>query len=84
MFFSIFDNDYFKIVLVLLLGLYKKYNPKNYTALGFLELFVPLSRYIVIFALRNRKAIDYQAYMRARHEAYMRQRQQKFKQKLYR
>ncbi len=64
------------LMLVLLLGLYKKYNPKNYMVLGFLELFVPLSRYIVVFVLRNRGAVDYEAYMRARHEAYMRRRQQ--------
>ncbi len=64
------------LMLVLVLGLYKKYNPQNYMALGFLELFVPLSRYIVIFVLRNRKAVDYDAYMRARREAYMRYRQQ--------
>ncbi len=63
-------------LFVLLLGLYKKYNPKNYVALGFLELFLPLSRYIVIFVLRKRKAVDYEAYMRARREAYMRYRQQ--------
>ena len=63
-------------ILVLLLELYKKYSPKNYTTLGFLGLFLPLSRYIVIFVLRKRKAINYEAYIRARHEAYMRQRQQ--------
>ena len=73
---SIVQLVYELLMLILLLGLYKKYNPKNYMALGFLELFVPLSRYIVIFVLRNRKAIDYEAYMRARREAYMRQRQQ--------
>ncbi len=61
--------------LILLLGLYKRYYPKNYTILGFLVLFVPVSRFIVIFALRARKAIDYEAYMRARREAYMRQQQ---------
>ena len=43
---------------------------------AFLALFVPLSRYIVIFALRNRTPVDYDAYMRARYEAYMRQRGQ--------
>lgn len=73
---SIFQLAYEILMLVLLLGLYKKYNPKNYMALGFLELFVPLSRYIVVFVLRNRKAVDYEAYMRARHAAYMRHRGQ--------
>ena len=73
---SIFQLVYELLMLVLLLGLYKKYYPKNYMVLGFLELFVPISRYIVIFVLRNREAVDYEAYMRARHEAYMRRRQQ--------
>ncbi|MBQ7368562.1 MAG: hypothetical protein IJW60_02500 [Clostridia bacterium] len=73
---SIFQLVYELLMLVLALGLYKKYAPNNYMPLGFLELFVPLSRFIVIFVLRNRKAIDYEAYMRARHEAYMRRRQQ--------
>ena len=73
---SIFQLVYEILMLVLLLGLYKKYNPKNYMALGFLELFVPLSRYIVVFVLRNRKAVNYEAYMRARRAAYMRYRGQ--------
>ncbi len=64
------------LMLVLLIGLYKKYYPKNYIFLGLLMLF-PItrfvSRYIVIFILRNREAIDYEAYIRAKREAYMRQ-----------
>ncbi len=64
------------LLLILLMGLYKKYYPKNYMILGFLVLFMPLARFIVIFVLRNRTAIDYEAYMRARREAYMRQQQQ--------
>lgn len=75
-FMSIFQLVYELLMLVLFLGLYKKYYPKNYIILGFLELFVPISRYIVVFVLRNREAVDYEAYMRARHEAYMRRRQQ--------
>lgn len=71
----IFELVYQILALILLLGLYKRYYPKNYTVLGFLTLFVPLSRFIVAFALRNRKAIDYEAYMRARREAYIRQQQ---------
>lgn len=74
--FSNLGLVYEVLMLVLLLGLYKKYNPKHYTALGFLALFVPLSRYIVIFVLRNRKPVDFEAYARARYEAQMRQRGQ--------
>jgi hypothetical protein len=63
-------------IFVLFLALYKQYNPKNYFGLGMLTLFVPLSRFVIVFVLKNRKAIDYDAYMRARREAYMRARQQ--------
>ncbi len=73
---SIIQFVYEVLMLILLLGLYKKYYPKNYMLFAFLALFVPLSRYIVIFALRNRTPVDYDAYMRARYEAYMRQRGQ--------
>ena len=71
---SIFQLVYEILVFVLCLALYKKYAPKNYFALGMLTLFLPLSRFIVIFVIRNRKAIDYDAYMRARYDAYMRSR----------
>lgn len=74
--YSIFQLIYEIFMLILLMALYKKYYPKNYVFLALLTWFVPLSRHIVIFVLRNRKAIDYEAYMRARHEAYMRQQQQ--------
>lgn len=70
---SIFQLVYEIFLIVLFMGLYKQYAPKNYLALGFLTLFLPLSRYIVVFVLRKRKAIDYEAYMRARREAYARQ-----------
>ncbi len=63
-------------MLILLNGLYKKYTPKNYFPLLFLSFVLPESRFIVIFALRNKKAVDFEAYMRARREAYMRRYQQ--------
>lgn len=72
----IIELVYIIFVHLLLIGLYKKYAPKNYMPLGLLSLFVPASRFIIAFVLRNRKAIDYDAYMRAKREAYMRQRQQ--------
>ena len=64
------------LLLILLFGLYKRYYPKNYMFLGILSLFIPMSRYIAIFVLRKRQAIDYERYMQARREAYMRQQQQ--------
>ena len=72
----IFELVYQILMVVLLMGLYKRYYPKNYILLGVLALFIPLSRYVVIFVLRNRKAINYEEYIRARREAYMRQQQQ--------
>ena len=72
----IFQLAYEVLMLILLIALYKRYTPRNYFVLSLLALFVPVSRFIVIFVLRNRQGIDYEAYMRARHEAYMRQQQQ--------
>lgn len=69
LFFEIF-------IVVLMMALCKKYAPKNYMILGILVLFLPISRFIIIFVLRNRQPIDYDAYMRARHEAYIRSQQQ--------
>ena len=63
------------LTVILMSGLYKKYSPRNYFFLGALTFMLP-ARYIAIFALRNRTPIDYEAYMRARHEAYMRRQQQ--------
>lgn len=63
------------LMLILLSGLYKKYSPRNYFLLGVLTIMLP-ARFLIIFFLRNREPIDYEAYMRARREAYMRQQQQ--------
>lgn len=60
------------LLFILLTSLFKQYAPKNYSVLSLLCLLVPLARFFVVFALRNRKAIDYEAYMRARREAYAR------------
>lgn len=69
------------LMIILLSALYRKYAPKQYFLLGFLTILFPV-RYIIIFAIRNRKAIDYEAYMRARREAYIRQ-QQRYNQQYY-
>ena len=66
------------LLLVLVMGLYKSYSPKNYTPLALLTLFVPVARFITIFALRKKASIDYDAYMRARHDAYVRYQQQRY------
>lgn len=64
------------LMLVLVIAVLKKYNPKYYFWLSILALFVPMSRYIILFVLRNREPVDFEAMMRARHEAYMRRQQQ--------
>jgi hypothetical protein len=67
----------YQIFLLLLLnGLYRKYAPKNYFIFLILAFMVPPARYIVTFALSGKKPIDYEAYMRARREAYIRQQHQ--------
>ena len=66
------------LLLMLTMSLFKKYAPKNYMILALLGAFVPMSRYIVIFCLRNKQEIDYEAYMRARREAMAREYQQRY------
>ena len=63
---------YSVLAFLLVMTLYRKYAPKNYMVLSMLEIFVPASKAIVIFVLRNREPIDFEAYMRARQEAYRR------------
>ncbi len=62
--------------IVLAMGLYKKYAAKNHMVFSMLTLFIPISRYIIIFAIRNNKAINYEDYIRAQREAYARRQQQ--------
>lgn len=73
--FSIFQLIAELLMLMLLSGLYKKYSPRHYFILGMLALFIPLSRFIVIFVIQQNEPIDYEAYIKARREAYMRQQQ---------
>lgn len=63
-------------VMILMMGLLRQYTQKHYSLLSTLTLFFPVVRYVAIFALRNRKAVDFEAYMRARREAYIRRQQQ--------
>lgn len=73
---SIVQLVYLVLLFILLMGLYKKYYTRGYMLLSFVALFVPMSRYIAIFVIRNNKAIDYEAYMRARREEFIRRQQQ--------
>ena len=65
---------------ILMSGIYKQYAPGSYRMLGLLTLICPPSRGIVMFVMRNRKAIDYEAYIKARHEEYLRRQQQYYSQ----
>lgn len=60
------------LLFILVMGLYKKYYVKGYLMLSWVTLFFPFTRFIIIFVLRNNKAVDYEAYMRARREAFAR------------
>ncbi len=73
---SIINLIYQLMSIILVIALYKKYTPKNYFPLAFLAFFIPIARYITVFALRNREAIDYEEYMRKRREEFMRRQQQ--------
>ncbi|MBE5746559.1 MAG: hypothetical protein E7352_00045 [Clostridiales bacterium] len=66
------------LMLILLSALYKQYAPDKHTWLTILTLFIPIARCIILFVLRRRKAVDYQAHMRAKYDAYMRQYHQRY------
>lgn len=76
LFIPTFGLIYEVLMLVLLVALYKKYTARWYFPLSILWLFAPLSKTIVVFVLRNRQPIDYEAMMRARREEYIRRQQQ--------
>ncbi len=78
MFIYLFGLIYDILMLVLVIALFKKYAPKNHIPFALLSIFVPVARYIVIFVLRNRQPVDYDQYMRAKREAYIRQQQQRY------
>ncbi|MGN1052185.1 MAG: hypothetical protein ACI4SH_02200 [Candidatus Scatosoma sp.] len=69
---SVLELVYTILLFILASGLFRKYTPASYMFLSCLTLFVPSSFAIAVFALRNRKAVDYEAYIRKRNEAYYR------------
>ncbi len=76
----IFELIYKVLLIVVMMGLLKQYIPRNYFVLSFLILFVPLSRFIIVFVVRNRRHIDYEAYVRQKREEFMRRQQQYYNQ----
>lgn len=73
---SIVQFVYTIMLFILLMELYKKYYARGYLLISWLALLLPVSRYVAIFVLRNNKAIDYDAYVRAKREEFMRRQQQ--------
>jgi hypothetical protein len=65
LFMTLFELVYAILMVVLLNGLFKQYAPQKYMVLSIVFIFLPQSRFISIFCLRNRQPIDYNAYMRA-------------------
>ena len=69
---SVIGLVYELLVFLIMMSLLKKYYAKGYMLLSFTQLFIPISRYVIIFVLRKNKAIDYNVYMRQKYEEYAR------------
>ena len=80
LFISLLSFAYQILTLILVMALYKKYNPRSFRILAIVSALQPLARYICIFVLRNRQAIDYEAYVRARQEEFFRRQQEQYRQ----
>ncbi len=76
--YSILELVYKLLFLILIMNLFKKYSPKNYTWLALLGILVTSSRFIMIFYLRNRDEVNWDEYVRQRREAFARQYQQMY------
>ncbi len=67
------------LMVVLLIGLYRKYAPGAYRGLALLSFFLPEARFIVVLVLRNRPAFDFEEYLRRQNEEYIRRRQEYYR-----
>ena len=77
-FLSIFQLIYEIMMFIMLITLFRNYSPKNHTLLTVLSIFIPLSRYVIIFVLRKNKVVDYNAYVCAQREEYIRRHQAQY------
>ncbi len=68
------------MLIILTLGLYQKYSPRNYRILTVLAFMFAPARFIIAFVLRNRPPVDFEEYRRRQYEAYMRRQQQYYNQ----
>lgn len=64
------------VLIMLYSGFYKRYVYRNATFFVVLGLIIPFFHEIATFCIRKRERINYEAILRARREAYMRQQQQ--------
>ena len=69
---SVIGLVYELLVFLMMMSLLKKYYAKGYMLLSFTQLFIPISRYVMVFVLRKNKAIDYNEYMRKKYQEYAR------------
>lgn len=74
----VFNLIYVVVSVFAYMFLFRRYAPASYIWLTILCVFVPAAVPFLLFAFRNRKRIDYEAYMRARTEAIRRARQQQY------
>lgn len=65
-------------MFIVISALIRKYAPKGQFILSLVAFLEPISRYIILFVLKNRKAIDYEAYMRQKRADYFTYQQQRY------
>jgi hypothetical protein len=73
---QIADLAYKLLLLVLLMSFFRKYAPRQALLFSLISCFAPEARYIFIFVLKDKQAINYEEYMRRQQEEYIRRRQQ--------
>ncbi len=60
------------LLTILLSGLYKRYNPRNFRTFTVVTFLFPWTRFIFVFAMRKNVPMDYEDYVRRQQEAYAR------------
>ncbi|MBQ8320056.1 MAG: hypothetical protein IJX81_04165 [Clostridia bacterium] len=73
---GLFEVVYLLLLLVLMISFFRKYVPQQAMFFSLLTCFVPLLRYVFVFALRKRPAINYEDYLRRQREEYARRQNQ--------
>ncbi len=64
------------LLLILMIGFFKKYSPRNFRLLAVITFIIPMMRFIFIFAFRNREPFDYEAYVQRQREIFISRQQQ--------